>query len=334
MLKWISRILGLILVLMIAVIAAGMVLGNRPLNPANSTPHSSAGTVEALLRVTQTPSSQSPTLAAIPTLTSQRRTNILIMGMDRRDSSDSYTLTDSILLLSIDPAQQSASILSIPRDLYVDIPNYGKHRINAAYILGSQEGGDARGAELAMLTVEQTLGVSVDHYALLGFDTVINAIDAVGGVQVMVPNTIDDPQYPDMFYGFDPFYIEAGEQVLDGATALKYMRSRHGSDDFNRAQRQQQVILAYRDKLLSQDVTGILQIAPTLIDKFRDGFFTDLTTNEMIAFANASADLASFRISTAVLDYNYVTSEATPTQGTVLVLRPEEVSELIRQLFN
>ncbi len=319
--------------MLLVAVGAALVLGNRPLNPASTTPHVASGTTDALLSVTQSADREIATLAAIPTLSSSRRTTILLMGMDRRSPSDNYTLTDSIMLLSIDPIQQSASILSIPRDLYVDIPGYGSHRVNAAFILGAQEGGDARGAELAMQTIEQTMGVSIDHYALLSFEAVINAIDAIGGVTVRVPETIDDPTYPDMNYGYDPFYIEAGEQKMDGRTALKYMRSRHGSDDFNRAQRQQQVILAFRDQLMGEDVRGILQVAPSLLDKFRDGFFTDMTTNEMIAFANASTDLASFRISTAVLDYNYVVSEATPSQGTVLILRQPEVRELIDQLF-
>ncbi|HFC12271.1 MAG TPA: hypothetical protein ENJ56_05450, partial [Anaerolineae bacterium] len=125
-----------------------------------------------------------------------------------------------------------------------------------------------------------------------------------------------------------------GEQLLDGATALKYMRSRHGSTDFNRARRQQQVVLAFRDKLFNENLSNLLSLIPNLLEKFKGGFFTDLSTNEIVAFANASADLASFRISSAVLDYEYVESKATPTQGTVLVLRREKVAALLRQLFN
>ncbi len=331
MLRILTRILAVVLVGMLLILGVGFWLGSRPINPASDTPRTEQQLGDTI--VIEQGQGQ-VALPNIPTITSSRRTTILLLGMDRRNSAETYTLTDTILLLSINPAQQSASLLSIPRDLYVEIPEYGQHRINAAFILGSREGGDASGAELAMRTVEQNLGVNVDHYALVDFNTVVNVVDAIGGITVRVPERIDDPQYPDMSYGYDPFVIEAGEHLLDGETALKYMRSRHGSTDFNRARRQQQVVLAFRDELMGQGVGPILEIAPSLLEKFSDGFFTDLSTSEILGFANASTDLASFRISTAVLDYQFVESQATPSQGTVLVLRPEEVTDLLQQLFN
>ncbi len=334
MIRWLTRILSVVLIVLVVAFGGALLLSRLPLNQASSDPIPRS-TDPNINRDLEPIEDDIPvnTIEAIPTLQSSRRQTIMVMGIDQRNSADAYTLTDSILLLTIEPSQQSASLLSIPRDLYVEIPNFGKHRINAAYTLGAREGGQLGGAELAMQTIESNLGIQVDHYALLNFQTVINVIDAIGGVTVLVPETIDDPSYPDMNYGFDPFYIEAGEHLMDGETALKYMRSRHGSDDFNRSQRQQQVILAFRDEILSQRDSGILQVAPVLIEKFRDGFFTDLTTADIIAFANASTDLSSFRISSNVLNYDYVRSQATETQGTVLVLKPEEVSELLRQLF-
>ena len=329
MLRLLTRLLAIVLILMLTVLAGMAWLGNRPINPASTEPRP-----QGEINIVQVAGGERNNPPIIPTINSTRRTTILLLGMDRRNAADAYTLTDTILLLSINPAQQSASLLSIPRDLYVEIPNYGQHRINAAFILGAQEGGDARGAELAMQTIQNNLGINVDHYALIGFDTVVNVIDAFGGVTVRVPERINDPQYPDAHFGYDPFVIEAGEQLLDGATALKYMRSRHGSTDFNRARRQQQVVLAFRDKLFNENLSNLLSLIPNLLEKFKGGFFTDLSTNEIVAFANASADLASFRISSAVLDYEYVESKATPTQGTVLVLRREKVAALLRQLFN
>ncbi len=328
MLSWIIRLLGLVFVLLIAGLFGLLWVGNRPINPAPQTVPS----------VNPPPQVESidvtvPAASPLTTLNNGERMTTLIMGVDRRQRDDGYTLTDSIMLLSIDPATETASILSIPRDLLVEIPGFRPHRVNAAFILGAQEGGDKAGVELAMQTISQNLGVEIDHYALLDFQTVVNIIDSVGGVTVRVPQTIDDPQYPDSNYGYDPFYIEAGEHLLDGNTALKYMRSRHGTTDFSRSQRQQQVLLAFRNQLLDRNSAELISLAPTVVDKLRDGFFTSLSTNEIVTLAQVATHLSTRNIRMAVLDYDYVQSQATENQGTVLVIRPEKVSELIAQLF-
>ena len=239
------------------------------------------------------------------------------MGLDRRQGESILTRTDTMLLLSLDPRTDTAAMISVPRDLLVEIPGYRPHRINAAFLLGAQEGGEARGAELAMQTVENNLGISVDHYVLLDFDTVQTLIDQVGGVSVVVPKTINDPQYPDENFGYDPLYIEAGEQYLDGELALKYMRSRHGNSDFDRAARQQQVALAYREKLTEMGVGQLIANLPSLIDKVYGGFYTDLTVEEVVGLAQASTEVTGYKITMEVLDYDYVESQAVEGSGSV-----------------
>ena len=95
-----------------------------------------------------------------------------------------------------------------------------------------------------MQTVQYNLGIPVTHYVVVSFEAVIGLINAMDGIDVDVPVAIDDPEYPDMNYGFDPLVIPAGLQHMDGMLALKYARTRHQGTDYDRANRQQQVLLA------------------------------------------------------------------------------------------
>lgn len=328
MLTWIIRLLVVVFVVLVVGVLGLMWVGDRPINPANTTINTDNPNIQI-----QPVDLEVPSISPLATINNGQRMTMLVMGVDRRQRDAGYTLTDTMMLLSIDPVSETATVLSIPRDLLVDIPGYRPHRVNAAFILGAQQGGDEAGVNLAMETISLNLGVPIDHYALLDFQTVVNIIDSVGGVTVRVPQTIDDPMYPDHNYGYDPFYIEAGEHLLDGSTALKYMRSRHGTTDFSRSQRQQQVLLAFRQQLMAWNSAELLALAPSVIDKLRDGLHTSLSTNEIVTLSEVVTHISTRNIRMAVLDYEYVQSQATENQGTVLVIRPEKVSELMAQLF-
>ena len=276
-----------------------------------------------------------PTTQPITILQDYERTTVLVMGLDRRPGENYPTRTDTMILLSIDPDTDSASMLSVPRDLYVDIPGYYRDRINVAYVLGALNGGnEATGAQLAMDTVERNLGVQVDHYLLVDFNAVTSLIDAVGGLTVNVEQTIDDPLYPNMNYGYDPLYIPAGEQTLDGATTLKYMRTRHGDNDFERSRRQQNAMLALQSKLVSLGPLGLAQRGPVIWQQIQDGIFTDLSLNDVLGLMNAGIGLSAESINSGVIDYNYAYSYQTSGGASVLILRTEEVASLIAELFN
>ncbi|MCZ7543897.1 MAG: LCP family protein [Anaerolineae bacterium] len=158
------------------------------------------------------------------------RYTVLVMGIDRRRGEPGSAFrTDTMLLVSIDPATQSLGILSIPRDLYVVIPGYSdRHRVNEALPLGELQHVDY-GPQLAMQTVQLNFGIRVHEYITVEFDAFTTLIDAVGGIDVNVDAAINDPYYPDEGYGYDPFYIDAGLQHMDGATALRYARTRYAS---------------------------------------------------------------------------------------------------------
>lgn len=261
------------------------------------------------------------------------RVTLLLMGIDRRPGEPFISRTDSMMLVSIDPVDKTASILSIPRDLYIVIPGRGRDRINTAFVYGSSGNNPAGGATLAMQTVEYNLGVPVDHYVLVDFSAVINGIDALGGIDVQVPTNISDPTYPDMDYGYDPLFIPAGQQHFDGETALKYARTRHNDSDFGRAERQQQVVLAARDKALSLGVTGLIARTPTLYRQMEQGIRTDLSLDQITRLATTASQIESEDIRSEVLDFDYVSSYRTEQGAQVLVLANEKVAPLIDSMF-
>lgn len=275
-----------------------------------------------------------PTAAPLPQLASNDRINVLVMGVDRRPGEPFSTRTDTMIVLSINPENNTASMLSIPRDLYVDIPGIGNQRINTALPYGAYSGGDAGGAELVRQTINHNLGISIDHYVLLDFQTVIGVIDTAGGVMIDVPYDINDPTYPDMNYGYDPLFVPQGRWLMSGDAALKYMRTRHADGDFNRSKRQQQVILAFRDALLSDGLTGAAVKVRSFYNEARDGIVTDMAITDMLSIANAASRVDIEHIRSAVLDSNYVHDHTTESGAYVLIPHPDAISRLIQELFS
>jgi LCP family protein required for cell wall assembly len=316
------------------------VLWTRSVNPVEA---AAADVAEVELQLEQegpalvpvlVPGEPSPTI--IPTsaaLVTDERTNILVMGIDRRPGESFISRTDSMMLISVDPEDEKASILSIPRDLLVMIPGYGRDRVNTAYVYGSTGNNPAGGAALAMRTVEYNLGIYIDHYVLVDFSAVTKGIDTLGGIEVYVPVEINDPTFPDMNYGYDPFYIPAGSQHMNGQTALKYARTRHVDNDFGRAARQQQVLLAARDKALGLGMASLLARAPDLYKRVEQGMRTDLSLEQLVALSRTASGITSENIRNEVLDGNYVSPFITDQGAQVLVLDLEKGTPFIRSLF-
>ena len=317
------------------------VIASRPLNPLEQ---AAAQAAEVDLNLGQSGPASVPTLPLgqpTPTLipTSEpwagsERVNILLMGIDRRPGEAFISRTDSIMVISINPATETASILSIPRDLYVVIPTRGRDRINTAFVYGSAGNNPLGGAALAMQTVEYNLSIPINHYILVDFSAVIKGIDALGGIDVQIPFDIYDPTYPDMYYGYDPLFIPAGLQHFDGSLALKYARTRHADNDFGRAQRQQQVLLAARQKAVGLGVTGLITRAPVLYQQLEEGIRTDLSLDQLIRLATTAGQIDSENIRTGVLDYDYVSSYRTEQGASVLVLDNAKAAPLIQSLFH
>jgi polyisoprenyl-teichoic acid--peptidoglycan teichoic acid transferase len=344
--------LWLSLLLSVAFVASGLLVStfvyltaeavfNRPVNPLEGVPEEllvddlpplpQVGVIE----LPTTPPNQ-PTPTLVPTTepwTGDDRVTILVMGIDRRPGEAFISRTDTMMLFSLNPRTNTVSILSIPRDLYAVIPGRGRDRINTAFVYGSSGNNPAGGAALAIQTVERNLGVPVHHYLMVDFSAFVRGIDAIGGVTVDVPYNINDPLYPDMNYGYDPLFIPAGRHHFDGQTALKYARTRHQDDDFNRARRQQQILFAARSQALSLGVTGLLQRAPLLYQQLGDGIRTDLSLEQLIRLARTTSDIPSENIRNEVLDRNYVSGYRTEAGSSVLILNNEKAAPLIQALF-
>jgi LCP family protein required for cell wall assembly len=264
----------------------------------------------------------------------QSRLTVLMMGIDRRPGETGLSFrTDTLILLSLDPRTGDIGMLSIPRDMWVSVPGYGERRVNEPMVLGElrQQG---YGPRLAMETVQYNLGIRVNHYLVVDFAAFITIVNALGGIDVDVPYTINDPLYPSMNYGYDPFFIRAGNQTLDGATALKYARTRHGDSDIRRAERQQQVIMAIRDKATRAEmIPALLANASGLWASVRDNVYTDLTLEQMVQLALFVKDIPFERINRGVIDYRYLSSFTTAQGASVLIPNRARLGGLMSEVF-
>jgi LCP family protein required for cell wall assembly len=189
--------------------------------------------------------SPSPTPSAVA---QQGAFTVLLLGSDddSKFSSD-HVLTQSMILMRVQPASKEVTMLSIPRDLYVHLSTGGFGKIDGAYSYG------AAGAAIA--TVEQDFGVHVDDYIWVGLLGLIKVIDAIGGIDIVTTSPVMDDYYPADVYGGSPYGFQrvavlAGPQHLDGVSAMQYVRSRHSDlqSDYGRSKRQQQVLQAIRLK--------------------------------------------------------------------------------------
>jgi polyisoprenyl-teichoic acid--peptidoglycan teichoic acid transferase len=265
----------------------------------------------------------------------ESRFTLLAMGLDRRpDDRGIAHLTDTMMLISIDPATQNIGILSIPRDLYVEIPGFSQlQRINTAMVLGENTD-PGTGPLLAMQTVQYNLGIRVNDYVLVDFKAVTDLVDAIGGIDVTIDYTINDRSFPDMYYGYDPFYLPAGTHHLDGATALKFARTRHGDSDIDRAGRQQQVIYAVRDRILNLNMLPQLIVqAPALLRSWEDNVYTSMSVDQMIELAWYVKDIPMDNMRSGVIDFQYVSNYMTPRGEAVLIPNRSTLGNLMVEIF-
>lgn len=236
------------------------------------------------------------------------RINLVSLGVDAAAG-----LTDSIEIISIDPINNTLSMISIPRDTYVMNPAENrKTKINEVYNSGlakcerkpslcdSKVDG---GAEAVKQVIKDNFGVSVQYFAKADFEGLKSIVNIVGGVQIYVDKPINDPKYPNKTNtGYDPFKISAGMQNMNGEIALKYARSRQTTSDFDRARRQQQVISAIKAKLLSLNILANPKKITDVLNSIGKHFKTDLTSGEMITLAKAVEKLDNSKATSKVLN--------------------------------
>lgn len=176
--------------------------------------------------------------------------DILVLGLDARPGEGYTTRTDSIIFVGVNPSRLSVSLLSVPRDLFIDVPGYGLQRINTVNVLGEMDQ-PGSGPALLSSSIAGDFGIQMDRYVRLNFDAFVQLIDAVGGISIEVPRTLIDYEYPTADGGTMVAHFEPGVQFMNGERALMYARTRHADDDYARAGRQQQVILALSSRLIN-----------------------------------------------------------------------------------
>lgn len=265
----------------------------------------------------------------------QSRFTMLVAGLDRRPDEDGFAYrTDTMMLVSLDPATRRLGILSIPRDLYVQVPGYSDlQRINTALFLGESQGTDM-GIPLMMQTVQLNFGIRVNEYVIADFQAFVDLVDAVGGINILTTYAINDPTHPDLTYGYDPFYLPAGQHHLNGYDTLRFARTRYGNSDVQRAERQQQVIFALRDRILNLGLApSLIRRAPSLWQSWDDNVYTGLTLEQMLQLGLYVRDIPRENIYTGVINYDYSQTYTTPSGAEVLIPDRARLGELMVSVF-
>lgn len=232
---------------------------------------------------------------------SHRHTNFLLAGVGGAEH-DGSNLTDTLILASLDEQGKTVRMLSLPRDLYIDDKITGGQRINKVYDTYLNKYGTSREAmERLGLTITELTGIPVHYTVKVNFNGFVQIVDALGGVDVEVEESIYDPYYPkgETIY-YETFSLAAGPQHLDGETALKFARSRKTTSDFDRAKRQQQLLAAIKDKAFSLNILSDPGKIQSLYNSLADSIETDLSVAEIIQLAKISQDIDRGQIDSQV----------------------------------
>ncbi len=294
-----------------------------------------AGTGSAAPAATLAPAQLPPPLA------DPRARNILLLGIDQRSASvagDRFHRSDTMLVVRIEPLRRRVSMLSIPRDLWLEFADGGPPgRINTANSRGDSQGYPGGGPGLVADTLQASLGLSIDNYLLVNFDAFLGAVDllAPDGVELCLDQAIHDPHYPDGNYGTMTVTFARGCQLLEAEQLLQYARTRATPGaDFDRARRQQEVLAAMLSHIAS--VSGIGQLiaqAPALWQELGNSFRTDLTLEEILQLALLLRDIPPENLRSGVIDNLVVRFGTTPEGDQVLFPDHAAIRALIQELF-
>ena len=244
--------------------------------------------------------------------------NILLLGSDQRPYEGGLR-TDTIMLLTLNPAAGTANLTSFPRDLYVYIPGWTVQRINTAFGYG--------GFQMLATTMEYNFGVRPDYYALVNLWSFVEVIDSLDGIDVQIGQDLCDHRDD---YG--TYCVQAGTQHMHGETTLWYVRSRYTTNDLDRNRRQQEVTLALFARLLS--LNGLSRVAE-LYDIYQDNVTTDMSFKQMTDLLPLAAQLTDFsRIHHYYIGFEHVIPWVNYSGAQVLLPVREAVLQVMRQALN
>lgn len=224
--------------------------------------------------------------------------NVVVMGLDAREGEGRITRSDTVMLFGVNPGRLQVSLLSIPRDVFIEVPGYGLQRINTINVLGEMDEAGS-GPQLLSLSIAETFGIVPDRYVRLDFRGFRQMIDAVGGIDIYVEKRIVDNAFPTEDGGTSQIVFEPGWQHMDGERALIYARTRHQDDDYQRASRQQQVLSA----LVSRSINPL--VWPSLLVTINQVVETDLSLPDFVR-ALPSVMLSGGNFDRLVIDREWV----------------------------
>ncbi|MCL7452312.1 MAG: LCP family protein [Anaerolineae bacterium] len=246
-----------------------------------------------------------------------RYTNIILLGTDKKADRVGWR-TDTMIVVSVDAEQNLVYLLSIPRDLWVEIPGHGPDRINTADFWG-EAASPGGGPELVRRTLQENLGIPVDYFVRIDFQGFVSVVDAIGGVEIDV-----DCALPDIG-------LESGIHMMDGKQALRYARSRMDTSDFDRSRRQREILMALWEKGKSMDVIPKL---PALWRAMASSFETDLSLGQVLSLAYNGIQLSPDRILTEAIGPGQVYDWVTPLGAEVLLPRDGEIEALLKDFYS
>lgn len=307
---------------------------------SDATPPDAVAPADGIVAEATTLSAESPdTESSVPRVESvadvevpANLINIVLLGTDRRPDWGDWR-TDTIIVVSVNPVAQSVGMLSIPRDLWIEIPGFGVGRINTVDFIGEWKDAEGGGPGLLKRTIEHNIGIPIDRFARVDLEGFVKIVDALGGVTVAVncpvhDAFIDEPLTGEQELGL--IELDAGVHHLDGLTALRYARSRRNAVDFDRAERQQDLLRSLAEQNLNWD---LLPKLPQLWNALHDAVETDLTLPELIHLASIGMQVQQDRIKSRVIDWNTTQNWVTASGGQVLLPNPETLPQAVQEFL-
>jgi LCP family protein required for cell wall assembly len=283
----------------------------------------------------------------VPTVTlSEEVLNFLLIGLDSTRNLRGQN-TDVIIVAAVNKETKQVSLLSIPRDLWVYIPTVGWNRINVAHRKGYSTEYPGGGVALLSRTIEVNFGIPIHHWGRIDFQGFAHVVDALGGVTMTVSCPVNlryqapDPEDTDQDEsqdegqdgqeeGQEEQILEPGVYHMDGATALRYVRTRRNTTDFDRARRQQQFLKAMWDQFKAP---GILLKIPNLWSALKDSFETDLKLGDVLSLAPVALDLKPHRIRSRYIGPNQTTDWTNADGWRVLLPDYEKIQWIVASLY-
>ncbi|MDD5307559.1 MAG: LCP family protein [Deltaproteobacteria bacterium] len=254
----------------------------------------------------------------------------LLLGFD--NNKGVWGRSDALMIVVARYGARELGAISIPRDLWVDVPGAAPSRINVVYRAGALNGGPDAGRDLIKGVIRDQLGVSADHVVAVDFGGFVRIVDQLGGIPVDVPCAIEDRFLdPTAEGGRVPLSLPAGRSVLDGRTALLYSRSRHGRSDWDRASRQQALLMGLRERAMS---FGVVPRIPALWEEIRKDLKTDIDARSAFRLARLALTLRRDKLHGIVLREPEVAEWRTPDGKQVLVADKDMVARRLKGLFS